>query len=96
LTDIIYKVPKYTISFYHLKKKADLAFLNRQGKTLKYSPAECKEDGHTIKNMYFQHVLSPGRRWEFFSSPPHPDRAHLVAYPMGTWGSFPEGNAAGE
>jgi hypothetical protein len=38
-----------------------------------------------------------GRGWEFFSSPPHPDRfwAHPASYPMGTGCSFPRGKGAG-
>jgi hypothetical protein len=38
----------------------------------------------------------PGRSWEFFSSPPRPDRlwVHPSSYRMGTRGSFPREKAA--
>jgi hypothetical protein len=41
---------------------------------------------------------SLGRGWEFFSSPPRPDRllGPPCLLPMGTRGSFPRGKAAGE
>jgi len=40
---------------------------------------------------------SPGRGWEFFSSPPRPGRlwSQPISYPMGTGGSFPTGKVAG-
>jgi hypothetical protein len=39
----------------------------------------------------------PGRGWEFFSSPPRPDRSggHSASYLMGTGGSVPASKAAG-
>jgi hypothetical protein len=54
---------------------------------------------HEVQAYNNKHSLrsKSGRGWEFFSSPPHPDRlwAHPATYPMCTKSSFPEGKAAG-
>jgi hypothetical protein len=51
---------------------------------------------NSIKILIKDKVSIPGRGWEFFSSPPCPERlwGHPASYPMGTRGSFPGGKAA--